>query len=511
MQSDNLILIKNTSRKTHDISNDYTLPDYIPDVKRLANTDTRAVLHNVYINHNSIVYEGEVIYTALLICEDECIRNAVYSEEFSIEVNSDTVDNLKCHECIAESSSIRLISPRKINCKTKVSLFSKNIAEQHVSPQYANVMRVEDESTFEKRFSQYEYMNIDEKSINSLHASHDIELSQDKEEISSIIYCKVDIFVNEQKHLENKLYLRGEVLVSILYESVNASYVKTKMRFPFSEIVDDIEGFNGCMCRVDVNDIRAAVRNNSFGEMKQIELDYTYNIVCRTYSTRTAEVINDIYSTAYDTDCTYGTVTPMRFNSVIFSNLSIEGEYGFEESEDVDTRIVDCICSVEDSSVSVDMGKLQVIGTLKCDVILNSDSLTHHSYSLPIKFEKTIDERISEVYSEYRIAIGECKGDINKNKIYVSAELMLSVMIAESYECKYVASVETKPIENTDTSPMIIYYPGKDEILWDVAKKFKSTCSDIMSTNNMDSESLENIKVLLLPKKNRKAVKSMII
>ena len=508
MQTQNLILIKNTNKMQYDISNDYTLPDYIPDVKRLVNTDTRVILHNVFINHNSIVYEGEVVYSAVLICEDECIRNVTYSEDFSVEVNNENADQLNCHECIVDNSAIRLISSRKLNCKAKILTFSKQSVDVNTSPKLKDSTNTEEAPVFEKKYLGCEYMTVDEKSVNSLHASQDLELPKDSEEISSVIYCKVDVIITEQKYIENKLYLKGDVSVSVLYESVNSCYVKTVIHLPFSDAVDDIEPFNGCLCNIEVNDIRAAVTNNSFGEMKKIELDYTYNIICRTYTAHLVEVIDDLYATDRDTECSYGRLDSLRFDSVIISNLSVENDFLLDEGEDVITDAIDCFCTVDGCHVSSEQGKVSLTGTLKCDLLLKSDGYTNQSYTLPFKFEKNIENCISDPYNEYSVKIARCSVDIDKNKIFINVELIINIMLAERCEYRYVTAVETEGIAQADTTPMIIYYPDKNDSLWDVAKKFRSTCADIKSANGITGNSLDGVRVLLLPRKKSKNIKT---
>ena len=84
-------------------------------------------------------------------------------------------------------------------------------------------------------------------------------------------------------------------------------------------------------------------------------------------------------------------------------------------------------------------------------------------------------------------------------------------MIAEVTEYRYIREAEFTNRCDIDSSPIIIYYPDKNDTLWQIAKRYKSTCKDIISTNSLSSESLEGLKVLLLPKKKQRSIYNGII
>ena len=79
MQENNVITIKKQEHDSLDLNNDYTLPDYIVDVRKLVSSDAKIRLNNVYRTDNCFIFEGEVTYSVVVICEDNCIKNLIYS------------------------------------------------------------------------------------------------------------------------------------------------------------------------------------------------------------------------------------------------------------------------------------------------------------------------------------------------------------------------------------------------------------------------------------------------
>ena len=60
------------------------------------------------------------------------------------------------------------------------------------------------------------------------------------------------------------------------------------------------------------------------------------------------------------------------------------------------------------------------------------------------------------------------------------------------------------PINISDSS-VLLYYPENGEKLWDIAKKYNSTSDSIISANDLKNTDDCSAKVLLIPKRSRKA------
>ena len=82
MKENNITLIKKREYDPIDIENDYTLPDYITDVRKLVGYESKAKINNVYSTDGYFMFEGEVTYSVIVVCEDNSIKNLIYTEEF---------------------------------------------------------------------------------------------------------------------------------------------------------------------------------------------------------------------------------------------------------------------------------------------------------------------------------------------------------------------------------------------------------------------------------------------
>ncbi len=513
MQNNNIISVKKHVHETVELNNDYTLPDYIIDVRKLVSCDTRAVLHNIYHTDNTYVFEGEVVYTVLVICEDNSIKNLIYSEDFSINANADNCETF-VHDCKVEVSSARLVSPRKINCKTKLSVTTKNNTEESTGTVYYGTGMPEAEYTIEKKSSKCEYLMFADEELKNQHASRDIELTSLKDEISDIVYCHIDIRISERKITDGKLFLRGETHTEILYETVNGGYSKHCDRYPFSDVIENKNDTSALLCKVTVSDIKASMRNNAFGEMKVVEIDYYYSIKCRYYTEKTAEVLTDVYSTEYDTAYKRKLFSAMRLGNLFSGSLTISDSCSIEElHEDTIDDIIDYNTTVVSMNVKPDITnrKMTISGDLKYDIIYKGEKCGNFSVIRPYKYEREYDSSADDIYCEYNVDIQSLSCSLDKGRILLNSEIYFDVMIAENVEYEYIQEVEFSECCSDNRKPVIIYYPAKEDTLWEIAKKYKITCKDIIAANGLDFETLENVKVLLLPRKKQKSVYNTII
>ena len=99
---------------TTEISNDYTLPDYQPEIRRVLTLRENVMPPAKYINGDAVELDGNVDYTLIYVGEDGEIYSAPLSAEYSFNMPFDAPRGLDRSEgftvmsnTFAESSSAR--------------------------------------------------------------------------------------------------------------------------------------------------------------------------------------------------------------------------------------------------------------------------------------------------------------------------------------------------------------------------------------------------------------------
>lgn len=487
-----------------ELNSDYNLPDYIDDIRKLDRYEAKVVLHNIFNNGSALQCEGEVIYNILVICEDESIKNIIYSEDFTFSVP--LKDNITAENeifCRIVSPQVRLTTQRRINCRSRVNLYERGCNEISLSVSTDNsdsIERLTDKLKAVTEEVHHEY---------NLHASHDIELSSGTPEINNIVYCRVNSYINEIKHIDTQLALRGETRVEILYEGEEGEYHYISRSLPYSELTASyFDNAYPCLCRIDIKDIKVSVQNNSFGEMRIFELDYSYDIEEIYYITKDIEITRDAYCTDKCSEIITDRFEYKQFTEAFNTSIKLDE---IKEIPDYDeylpTEIIDTFCDIRGCETAYDRegGKHTIVGECELKLIClcrNDEGATHYniSYSMPFKFEKEALYAIDNASYDHEINISGCQCNIEKGKLHIIAEMNFNCIICDIKETDKVCELKQTNEVFVQSSPITLYYPKNGDTLWNIAKKYRCKANNIIMANSIKDNDISEIKVLLIPR-----------
>lgn len=491
-----------TQRDGLELNSDYNLPDYIDDIRKLDRYEVSSVIHNIFSNGSSVQCEGEVIYNILVICEDESIKNIIYSEDFAMSIVSK--DNEATNEifCSIASPQVRLTTQRRINCRSRVNIYERScdtVSTNIHSDCDRNIERLTDSIDAVKEEYRYEY---------DLHASHDIELSSSAAEINNIVYCRVNTYISEIKYIDTQMALRGETRVEILYESEDGEYHYVTRNLPYSELTQAYhESAFPCLCKIKIKDIKACAQNNSFGEMRIFELDYSYDIEELFYITQEHEITRDAYSTEKCSDIINDRFEYKKFAESFCAPIRLDE---IKEIPDYDefmpANVIDTFCDIRSCDVSCDKdtGRYSVQGECELRLICKcgtdeQKSFCNVSYTLPFKYEREASSRPDHICIEQDINISDCQCNIEKGKMHITAELFFNCVICDTRTDEKVSELKHTNDEIEYRSPLTLYYPKDGDTLWNVAKRYRCARGDIIRANGIKDEDISNVKVMLIP------------
>ena len=69
-------------KRLKESSEDYILPDYLPDIKKVAAVFPAATIKGRFLGSGTLEYEGEACYKVLYVAEDQTLRTAVFLTGF---------------------------------------------------------------------------------------------------------------------------------------------------------------------------------------------------------------------------------------------------------------------------------------------------------------------------------------------------------------------------------------------------------------------------------------------
>ncbi|MDD4774591.1 MAG: DUF3794 domain-containing protein [Eubacteriales bacterium] len=526
--SDLIVLLGNDNYK-NEISEDYIIPDYISDVKKILHTFARPKMKNRYINGNKLIFDGEIVFTVLLLTEDNNVSSVSITSAYNntaepkyLAERKDPGDN----RILSVSQSMegvegRLLNPRKINVKAKLSSRLGVSGREQVASVISGLKKSDDEAGIERRTKTVPSLRLTQVSGEDLTISEDIELDASMPPANDILFCGADIGITDYRREQDRINVSGEAVSLIIYSADNGEIAATVRKIPVTATLEadrvgpDCEYYGSAV----VGTIKANIENNSYGENRIIELDITYNIDLLCVSNEDTELLLDIYSTDYDCKHDSKEVSVYSVSRCINTNFSVNAskerkEIGAESARDI--VFTSATANITNINKKTDNGKLVAEGIAELLFITKNgedDEISSYHFNVPFKCEPDAGETGNDFEYVCRAAASNIRGRLDSGYLYCDFEILLDLLLINRNQEKVVikAAFDSENRVNADRPPIILYYPQPGEKLWDIAKMYNTSGDTIAEANNIKTDAVTDRHVLLIPRKRRKALLSKII
>ncbi len=258
--------------------------------------------------------------------------------------------------------------------------------------------------------------------------------------------------------------------------------------------------------------VKSIIVKPNAGEDHSINVEIEVEMFCRVFGNREISVIQDMYSPSRNLEIKQnkiGTTVNMKNTK---STVNIREKVNLEDDEY--SKISDVITNVSINEKNVSFDSVRYTGDLNLRFILmnnEENNMKVQEVNVPFNFsqdingiseESRIDAEIVPVFEEF-----------SKDGREVSAKIDLEVN-TNSYDLETINLIESiEESENTDINPysMVIYFVKPKDTLWNIAKKYKSTVSDIVRINNIEDPSKISVGMQLFIPKCSKVKKEIVV
>ncbi len=526
--SDITVLIGNDNYR-NELSEDYIIPDYITDVKKVLHTFARPKMKSRYINGSKLIFDGEVIFTVLFLTEDENVKSITLTTPYMNTAEPKYLSDQKgtgdsyilSINPILETVESKLVNPRKLNVKAKLCSRVSVSRRENISPTISGLKRPEDELGIERNAKTVSSLHTTQAVGDELNISDDIEIDASLPPVKEILFCGADININEYRRVGDKINFSGEAAVIIIYTSDDEQIYVAVKKIPVNDSLDadklnvECDYFGGA----SIASVKTNIENNNYGENRIIELDLTYNIELICVNNEDVELTLDAYSVDYDCDNIFKDINLYTARHCLNTNFSVNAskerkEIGAENVKDIIFTFVTVF--INDIKKDTVHNKLVVEGNAEISYVVKNENqeISNIKHNVPIKFEPDISvEKEAEFEYVYRTAASNVRGRLDSNNIYCDFEVLLNLMLIDYTHENIVSKTifDTAKQVSAERAPIVLYYPQPGEKLWDIAKNYNTTCDAISSANNLKSNKITDKNVLIIPRKRNKAILSKII
>ena len=476
---------------THESAEDFTLPDYMPAIRRVISVTARPLPESRFLTGNAMEFGGTLTYSVLYLGEGDEIFCAPLSSEYSASfaLGDSILDDASAAgiDTVAESVNCRATGPRKLSLKcrmkTKIAAYAAASAEETVTDSAARPCRADGES-LEKLTRIAPNVRVSRGEITSTAGG-----ALDKNPGAKILFCDGVIRVEGARAGADSAMVTGDAILHLLCLAPDGtvSPLTTKSRFSESLSVpgaaegDAARAWGRC----------AAVTVNTADETDptwEIEFDLEAEAISSGEIAYTA----DAYATGCPSRVEFADRDSLRRVFCGVGSLSVSGEGGRQSKSVPGERILHADAAVIPDHVEWSEEKRRLIlhGTAAVRTVLGCDGdVIVEEFTMPIRYET---EGSAPAAGDL---LWRCTADVCAvharpagDRIGVDMDLSLSmtVLSREKIRCVQTVTLEAAAeAAREEEGRLRICYPDPGESVWEVGKRYRACLKTLCEKNGM--------------------------
>ena len=510
----NTILVKTFEDTSHnEISAEYNLPDYLPDINRLLKVSAKMTESSHFLSGDTLEYDGKLKCTVLYATGDGNLKSADFERDFSgnMGVSGTSGDCDIRFDGDIETVSCRLLNPRKLTAKIKLAVKGEVYCNVVTTPNIAGKLSASEERALQYRTHTAIGVEMKQAQEIATPISEDLELEASLPSIDEIIAVETEPYITEFRVSDGKIAYKGDIVAEILYRVVPeengeadhnaAKFASFSAKIPISgEIpVEGVGEHPVIRADVRVGSMEYRPQQNAFGENRTAELDFDYSVYLDIFCNAETEITTDMYSTDYESDCDEESVSYETALCAKSFNFSVDGNAAREDA-DFD-RIVMTTATASVEKTEKQGNKLLFTGTANVSVVLTNGEGIYLSrnFTVPMKGETEAPRTAFDCTVDARACVPTVTARLDGDQIQTNLEVMIFYTVMEQHtepRVRQISVYKDRPARNEKAPSLMLCYPSFGETLWDIAKKYSTTVSELMATNGISAENMPGVLVI---------------
>lgn len=472
-------------KRTSDTSEDFILPDYLPDIKKIVAVFPCATVKGRFLGSGILEYDGEVTYRVLYIAEDGKMKSVSFLTGFDDKIGNEELDE-HCVDSViplCENLSVRMLNPRKINIRSSNGV-NVWVYKRHCHlPELYGARTGDDENKLECKVMTVEGMNVLSLRENGLTLSEDFSFEAAMPTASDIVFSRAVLYPQDCRLADGEVQIRGVAEVYCLLTAEGKEGEKEELipfvrNLSFTQTLKNESihegGYQSCYLAPEGFETR--LREDEFGQKRVVEFDMTYAADLAVYYPKEVAVMTDGYSVEKETDlttsekCFYTVASPLKggfsVNETVTLDLPEEGGY----------TLADAFLQPELRLQKEESDKETLIGSCTVNLLLrdSAGALDTRRAAIPLRFKTDIPYS-GKGQAEVCVRAYGGRYRLDKNKLTCDMEIAFTGTLQK---CQPVSTVDALRILPEDRQKVgkrgsiLLYYPEKGENVFDIAKKY---------------------------------------
>ncbi len=484
---------------------DFSLPDYCPDIQRILKCQVCPQITMKNISADRLDVDGSAIIRLLYV---DSVQNKIRCFEHSMpfscsfQLKSVAEDAVATTRVKVEYVNCRAVSQRRLDIHGAFSLCARVVGKSN-----QEIVTEVEGSDIQQKKKKTKASNLIALGQQQFSISEGLEIGQGKPQIESIIRTDVAALIHDYKTIANKLILKGEAIIRVLYLSdIDESNLETmEYSVPISQILDIVGIDDNCICDVDLDVMNQEVQIRSDGadENNLLNADIKISATVIAYEEQEIELVTDAYSTQYELNLSHKQTDVERLLEVVTDTYVDKNMV--ELSDKNISKIIDIWNEMSSVSAKREGGQILFTGKLNiCMLALDQDETPFYSERM-IDFEYAHDwsNKEQDIVCKANFCLAAITYRIaGSDSVEVKTEINLTAAVYTKNSYKAITEItadEERPKARDKEAALTIYYADKGESIWDIARKYCTSVEAIKIENDLSDDVLVGREMLLIP------------
>ena len=501
-------------KKEYESTCDYTLPDYMGDVRKVLLTKAAVIPSGAFGSSESIDGTGIVEYNVIYLDSDGKMTAACFTSDYEISFPMDFEPESFAVDTAISSYSVHPSAPRRFSAKATVS------SELHVANAYVDAP---EGSAFEDgRAPELKRETLRAESMLTAERA-EREYAETLAELGGLTADDIEVIssgavlrIEEAVAVTDGVNVKGTLIVTAIVRTSEQAPFAIKREFPFEETIR-IEGAAPDMSAVVSSTVSSATCTTGEGEgVATVVANVIADFDARLIYNEDVTVTSDAYLSELDTEESYADMKYSALRGAVSTDAEISlrnlrSESGLLDARELlnmDFDVRKCRLDTEDGTAKI-RGELAFFGISS---EISEDGAASYSpvrFSLPFEIDLGQYARLApDSRVSYSVSPAGVEWSLDAENVYLRASVNLSLHSRDEksarrlVSCNAVGEVEYLP----SPSRITVYYPEGGETLFSVAKKFHTTpaqlsldneITDTVSTGDSSDVSVGGTKILV--------------
>ena len=340
----------------------------------------------------------------------------------------------------------------------------------------------------------------------NLIAEEEISVGNGQPSVDCVIRSRADSVIEETGIVGNKVMIKGIFKIYVLYLPEEGTRPQSfEESYPFSQLIE-VDGITE-NCRVSAESrvvfCELTPRPDIDGDLRTFTANLKLIVSVKAYCDEELPLVTDAFSTVGGLELTTKELSFSHIKENVNERFIARKELEFTDG--AIGSVIDMWCESKGNSCRFEEGQFKIAGTILINLLAYDCEGVPNCYERPVDFEyvRPISPTDLPLSADYRCTVMNSSYTITgANTVSVAVEPTVEATILENRKLTLITdAVPTSEKAPSDSSSIILYFADAGEDIWDIAKRYNSSISEIKELNGVAEDILPEPKKFLIPTK----------